>query len=72
MENGSQHDRGGGDNDKRSTADSTCSIKHNRCHYCNPHLAFNVVSDTFFLFSCVVFCQRAGFYAYSPISYIER
>lgn len=41
---------GGGDNNKGTTANSTCSIKHNRCHYFNPNLAFNVVSDAFFYY----------------------
>lgn len=40
----------GGDNNRGTTADSTCLIKHSRCHYINPNLAFNVVSDTFFYF----------------------
>lgn len=50
MESRSQHDRGGGDNNKGTTADSTCSIKHNRCHFLDPNLAFNVVSGAFFNF----------------------
>lgn len=50
VENGSQHDHGGGGNNLGTTVDSTCSIKHNRCHYFNPNPAFNVVSDTFFHF----------------------